>query len=255
MSIWSYINGTVTVDIDGISQAHGEYILKETLSHLPDVIPYLSTERQFDIFINQPIVCNNSDSHDEFMVCASKPKYNIENMNRFAVPNNYRYHDGWIERNSTFILTIHGSFRDCTFTDCLKAFNKWLTRLAKRVWVNDVFIRIIGEENIVTTDSDGYPKYIEKDIVLTDDSYAYGSMYEYFGKENEDKCNWTQYMYPELLNKGRFATGKYNSIPRMIYKYYCGKDILDEIESDVILEYNREIMKKQKDKLSKELNL
>lgn len=180
MSIWAYINGTITLDVEGKTQVEGEYLLKNTLQYLPDVIPNPNSERQFDIFINQPIATNQSISHDEYGVCVSYPKYNIENMNRFAVPYNYRYHDGWIDKNSRFILTIHGSFRDCTFTDCLKSFNNWLCRLSSRLWVTDMLIRVTGIDRVWNkkTQMYDYDKYKDKSIIITDDVCAYGSMYD-----------------------------------------------------------------------------
>lgn len=183
MSAWSYITGTVTLNLMGLSTAHNEYMLKEVLSHLPDVNPTKWSEHHFDLFINKPMFCSSSSSHDDFMISAHYPDYNIENMNRFSTPN-YAYHDKWIERNDTFIITINGIFRDCYFEECLKSFNKWLNRLAKRLWVTDVVVRVSGYSNS--------NKEFKQTFISSDTSF-YSDMYE---------GDYTNYLYPKMNEYG-----------------------------------------------------
>lgn len=63
MSYWTYINGTIKVDVPGRTQPEIEYILKSIIDHLPIVT---GSERDMDIYLNKVNGINCSSSHDEY---------------------------------------------------------------------------------------------------------------------------------------------------------------------------------------------
>lgn len=63
MSSWTYINGTITAEPLGRTQAEKRYILETVLNHLPRVTV---SEGDMDVYIIQKNGYNSSLSHDEF---------------------------------------------------------------------------------------------------------------------------------------------------------------------------------------------
>lgn len=63
MSSWTYINGTITAEPLGRTQAEKRYILETVLNHLPRVT---GSKGDMDVYIIQKNGYNSSLSHDEF---------------------------------------------------------------------------------------------------------------------------------------------------------------------------------------------
>lgn len=149
MSWWTYINGTINVSAPGRTQAECDYILQTVLDHLP---PVTGSEHDMEIYINRSKYYKGASSCDEF-------DCDTENLT-----NHYgeRRHNGWLHYQNRYTLTLQASLRDREFGETVREFSKWLMRLAKRMVVEDVFVRINGyEEELVINDTKTYREYYE----------------------------------------------------------------------------------------------
>ena len=173
MSYWTYITGAVEVSAPGRTQAEIDYILQTVLDHLPRVT---GSEGDMEIHINRHEGDNTSQSCDEF------------EMNTNNLTDNYgnkSYRRGWLRMQDRYTLTLHAALRDRFLEQTIKEFMKWLCRLAKRIRVDSVLVRITDWE---------------KSIVLNDNMGSdspYWQMYEYpsWASGNDD-CEpaWWEYL-------------------------------------------------------------
>lgn len=72
-------------------------------------------------------------------------------MNFFERTNNLRDRfgnrsrdRGWLQMQDDYILVVDAALRDRVFEDTFQEFMKWICRLSKRVFVNDVNVKIKG---------------------------------------------------------------------------------------------------------------
>lgn len=156
MSMWTYVSGTIQVHVEGRTQPEIEYVLKTVLEHLPKVT---GSEKDMRVYINRRDGYNMSSSHDEF-----GQQSNLENG----------FHGGF-ETQSIYFLTVDGTLRDRMFEETLKEFSKWITRLAKRIWVRDVLVRVTG---------------YDQTYLFTNDDDCYGDLYW-----TDEGTSWTDYLY------------------------------------------------------------
>ena len=132
MSVWTHINGTVIVSPMGKTQAQKDFILKTVLNHLPQVT---GSEGDMEVYTIQKNGYNSSSSCDEFG----------EVTNNLVDNYGYKDRNGWLRVQEDYIIVLNGDLRDREFKETFRELNKWLCRLAKRVIISDVLIRI--EEN------------------------------------------------------------------------------------------------------------
>lgn len=125
MSFWTYIDGVITVSPMGRTQPEKRYILDTVLEHLPKV---QGSEKNMTVKVIQKPGYNSSCSHDEF--------WQRSNL------GNGRY--GTFETQDKYLLMLNGDLRDRKFDETYREFVKWLCRLAKRVNVDSVLVRIVG---------------------------------------------------------------------------------------------------------------
>lgn len=190
MSMWTYINGTITVNAIGRTQAEKEYILRTVLDHLPLVT---GSERDMETYLIQTKGYNSSSSVDEFENCSNQ------------LVNSYGAHDqkyGWLKTQSEYIIVVDGAFRDRNFDRTFAEFNKWLCRLAKRVKINDVLVKL----------SD-----YEKTYIFSNKDGVYTKMFEYPSWTSDDgEPAWWEYLMWQPDSVG---------FPRQLaYKYYNDPD-------------------------------
>lgn len=139
MSYWTYIMGTIKVSPLGRTQAEKEYILKTVLDHLPFVT---GSEEDMYIHVNQ---CGGFDSHSSDNEFGDECRYQ---KRRYS--NNHAWGmAGWMETQSDYMITIEGHFRDRFLSETIKEFNKWLCRLAKRIMVIEMLVKITGEKSVL----------------------------------------------------------------------------------------------------------
>lgn len=188
MSYWTYINGTITVDAIGRTQAEKEYILRTVLDHLPLVT---GSEEDVNVYLIQANGHDCSSSVDEF----------VNHSNQLV--DSYGAHSqkcGWLKTQSKYIIVVNGALRDRTFDTTFTEFNKWLCRLAKRVRIDKVLVELTGEDKI---------------YVFDDHSGIYRDMFEYpsWSCLNDDgEPAWWEYLMWQPDSVG---------FPRQLaYKYY-----------------------------------
>lgn len=192
MSNWSYVSGTIVVSPLGRTQAEKRYILETVLDHLPRVT---GSEKDMDVYIIQKKGFNTLSSHTEFGVYA---KY----LERETLST---------KQQDQYILVVDGALRDKTFDKTFKEFQKWICRLAKRVCVENVLVKIedLEKETIIEN------VWLSKEVIC---DTVYGQMFEVptwvKRKEEVGEPSWAEYlmydtardsMYPMLLGYKYFS--------------------------------------------------
>jgi len=209
MSLWTYINGTITVEPMGRTQAEERYILETVLNHLPLVT---GSEKDMDVYIIQKNGTNSSSSCDEYGECTN----NL--VNRYGC---HDHEEGWLRVQREYILVVNGSFRDREFDETFHEFMNWLCRLAKRVSIEDILVRIYGYDK----------EYVIND--KCDYNSPYSRMIEYpsWCQESNGEPCWAEHLM--------WDRAKNSMYPMLLaYKYY------DDPENDAEVERRREFQNK-----------
>ncbi len=201
MSSWTYINGNITVSPMGRTQAEKRYILETVLDHLPFVT---GSEKNMDIYIIQKNGHNISSSHTEFGEYGG-----YKNWKTLSTEMQYEY-----------ILVVNGSLRDRLFDQTYREFQKWICRLAKRVNVEDVLVKVSGYKKSIIIQN---PRLKRKKSWET----VYGQMNEKptwsYDDEEIHEPNWCEYL---LWDKA-----KNSDYPMMLeYKYFNNKENDKEVK-------------------------
>lgn len=209
MSYWTRIQGTIQVRPMGRTQHEKEYILKTVLDHLP-----LVTGSEDDMQVD--IVCRNDGYHT-----SSRPFDEFGEITN-NLKNIYGCHDrikGQLKLRESYLLVVYGIFRDRKLEQTYKEFIKWLCRLAKRIEVEDVLVKI---------DDYDKSKIIMNDELKNSYDTKFGQMYEtgnFKDLKNElgDEINWCEYLlYPKAKN---------SDYPMLLaYKYFNDEENDKEVE-------------------------
>lgn len=159
MSTWTYIRGYIKVYPLGRTSHEKRYILETVLDHLPRVT---GSEGDIHIIVNafEPFRYRHDD-FNEFDQCVGRHNHHRNNI------------------EEEYFLVITGDLRDRVYSQTFKELNKFLIRLAKRVRVEDVMIKLFddfGHKYIF--DSDKYSEIIENTSWVSE------------GKET----NWCEYL-------------------------------------------------------------
>lgn len=206
MSSWTYINGNITADPLGRTQAEKRYILETVLNHLPRVT---GSEGDMDVYIVQKNGWNNSSSHDEFGERTNNliDRYGHKSFNR-----------GSLRTQDEYILVVNAALRDREFDQTYREFMKWLVRLCKRVMCEDILIEIKGYDKST----------VIKDRTVQNKAYSWKSVF-YGLFEDPSWCNdtgepnWTEFMM--------FEKAKDSNYPMMLaYKYFDDEENDKEVE-------------------------
>lgn len=196
MSNWTYVSGTIKVDVMGRTQEEAEYILKTVIRHLPIVA---GSETDMEIYINKSKYYESESSYNEFGICCG-----VENHTKDK---------GWYKMNNSYILTLEGNLRDRDFEETYKEVIRFLCRLGKRVRVRDVLIRIADT-------------YKNKRKVIDEfelDNNPYYNMWESPSWHNEESMNWCEYlMWEQGINT--------NMPMKLEYKYYKNEENDKEVK-------------------------
>lgn len=169
MSWWTYVNGLIMVEPAGCTQPEKRYVLETVLAHLPKVT---GSEEDMKIHIVQKEGYSGSANFNEFFETVYREDFKTQDC---------------------YYLILEGQFRDRVYEQTFRELNKFLNRLAKRVYVDDILIRLTGWD---------------KEIVISN-SDPYQDMYEYSADSNKDEPAWWEYLlwdrdpsggsYPEKL--------------------------------------------------------
>ena len=133
MSYWTHILGVIQVSVIGRTQHEKTYILNTVLDHLPIVS---GSERDMNVIVNVSDSANTFCTHDEFDMMTDNLTDRYGNKTREC---------GWLKFSDTYYLTVYGNLRDRFFKDTFREFQKWLSRLAKRVNVETINVTITSE--------------------------------------------------------------------------------------------------------------
>lgn len=185
MSFWSYVKGMIEVYPMGRTQAEMRYILETVLSHLP---PVTGSEGNMKVHIVQKSGHDCSCSDDEF---GQRTKMGNGRYGRF------------FDTQSCYFLVVEGDLRDRLFDQTYEEFQKWLCRLAKRVRVKDVMVKI---------------DEFDQHIFIQNDKEKYTQMYEDPSWGDKNSMNWCEYLmwgqaensyWPDVLLDKYKKEGKY----------------------------------------------
>ena len=183
MSKWSYIKGIITVYPFGRCNNEKEYILKQVLNHLPKV-----TGSEEDMFV---------DIIPEHTYSMSSNADEYGNHSNLGVG----YFDNF-ETKCIYHIILTGNFRDRTVYETNKEFQKWLCRLVKRIGIEDIFVRIYGN-NIITSEGkhltveEGYNEECAVklfDEIILNDPKPYSQLYESPSWSDENSHNWCEHL-------------------------------------------------------------
>lgn len=201
MSCWTYVSGMIVVSPMGRTQAEKRYILETVLDHLPLVT---GSEGNMDVYIIQKNGHDESSSHTEFGMWGG-----YRNWKTLST-----------DIQSKYILVVDGNLRDRMFDQTFREFQKWLCRLAKRVWVEDVMVEVKAYEEVslIRNTNDIYTKMFEDPTWCNDDEYS--------------EPNWCEYL---MWDRAR----KYDYPMMLAYKY------IDDPENDQEVERRIDYMRKE----------
>ncbi len=205
MSNWVQIKGSVFLSVQGRTQHEKDYILNTVLDHLPIVSGSEKDMKPFIIRDNDP---NSFKTHDEhgFITNNLTDRYGDKN-----------YRSGWLQQSDRYILTIWASLRDRLFEESFREFQKWLCRLAKRIYIESVLVSIDGYSKIEKK----YKTYI---INTEPDSFgylenSYGKMFEYPRRNKDDEPAWYEYLMWDAV--------KGTEYPKKLAEKYYNMEVFD----------------------------
>ena len=202
MSLWTHINGIITVHPYGRTQHEMTYVLNTILDHLPIVT---GSEKDMNVTVISKKGCNCSGNTDEF---------DQQTNNLFDDRGDRSRKRGSLYLQDEYLIIVESDFRDRLFEQTYREFMRWLFRLAKRCIVWDTFVRISND--------------CDKNVILNfgTNSFLF-DMYEYpstsFGNKTGEP-SWTEYLYWKPVARNI-------NIPiEHIYKYYNEDLVSTEIE-------------------------
>ena len=134
MSMWTHISGQVTVSPTGRSQNAKLFVLNEVLDRLPLVE---GSEGPMTWHVVQCSGHDCSSSHDPFG----------ERTDLGTDSYGCKSDRGWFRTQSRYVVVLEGHLRDTCYEETLRAFVKWMNRLAKRVSVDDMLVRVSGDSH------------------------------------------------------------------------------------------------------------
>lgn len=132
MSYWTYVNGTITVNVPGRTQPEIRYILETVIAHLPKVT---GSEENMDVHLIQKNGHNFFSTHNEFGI----------------------WQKDWKQMQTKYIIVLDGSLRDRMFSQTFKELNIFLNRLSKRLQVDDILVSLKAyDKEYIFKDSEAY---------------------------------------------------------------------------------------------------
>lgn len=140
MSSWTYIRGLIELDVPGRTQAEKDYILQTVIDHLPKVT---GSERNMEIHTVQAYGQDMWSNRDE--------------LDNLALD---------FKTQSRYFLVLDGSFRDRYYEDTFKELNKFLNRLAKRIYIESMYVNLIGifpQSHMFTNENDCYSRMFDNE--------------------------------------------------------------------------------------------
>lgn len=192
MSHWTYVSGIVEVRPIGNTQPQKRYILDTVLEHLPVVS---GSEDNMKVHVVQQYGHDCSSSCNEF----DEPLW----------PRQDADNNGWLETQSCYTLVLEANLRDREFDETKRELNKWLNRLAKRVYVTDILVKLSDRRR----------------TLVLDNPEPYSDMTEPFSwnLESDGEPAWVEYLLWDAAKDSRYPM-------KLMYKYYDDPENDREVE-------------------------
>ena len=191
MSMWTYISGTIVASPMGRTQAEKRYILETVLNHLPLVT---GSEEDMHTYIIQKEGYNSSCSCDEY------GEHTNNLIDRYGCHNSQR---GWLRVQNDYIVVIDATLRDRYFHETFREFMKWLCRLAKRVDLSGILVKIGSYDK----------EYVINDDCHMDSPYYQMSEYPSWTEKSDGEPCWCEHLMWE--------NAKNSEYPMLLaYKYF-----------------------------------
>ena len=140
MSSWTYIRGLIELDVPGRTQAEKDYILQTVIDHLPKIT---GSERNMEIHTVRAY------GHDMWS--------NRDELDNLSLD---------FKTQSKYFLVLDGSLRDRHYEDTFKELNKFLNRLAKRIYIESMYINLLGifpQSYMFTNENDCYSRMFDNE--------------------------------------------------------------------------------------------
>ena len=140
MSMWTYVRGLIELGVPGRTQAEKDYILQTVIDHLPKVT---GSEGNMDIHTVRAYGHNMWSNRDE-----------LDNLSLD------------FKTQSRYFLVLDGNLRDRYYEDTFKELNKFLNRLAKRIYIESMYVNLIGifsQSHMFTNENDCYSRMFERE--------------------------------------------------------------------------------------------
>lgn len=186
MSYWTYIRGVIEVWPMGRTQPETRYILDTVLEHLPAVT---GSERDMHVEVIQKTGYTSSSNCNEFGEFIPGKCHHVQNH---------------------YQVIIYGDLRDRMFDATLRELNKWLNRLAKRVFINDILVKIRGQD--------------EKLIISNPKPYQEMEECPTWSCDNKDgNPAWTEYLMWDRAKDSDYPL-------KLAYKYFNDPEIDAELD-------------------------
>ena len=116
--MWTYVRGLIEIGAPGRTQAEKDYILQTVIDHLPKVT---GSERNMEIHTVRAYGHDMRSNRDE-----------LDNLSLD------------FKTQSRYFLVLDGNLRDRYYEDTFKELNKFLNRLAKRIYIESMYVNLLG---------------------------------------------------------------------------------------------------------------
>lgn len=115
---WTYVRGLIELDVPGRTQAEKDYILQTVIDHLPKVT---GSECNMEIHTVRAYGYDMWSNRDE--------------LDNLALD---------FKTQSRYFLVLDGRLRDRYYEDTFEELNKFLNRLAKRIYIESMYVNLLG---------------------------------------------------------------------------------------------------------------
>lgn len=149
MSRWTYVTGWIKVNVPGRTQDEKDYILKTVLNHLPIV---RGSEREMYFHTFRAGGYSTTEFYDEY-------GQRTNNLDDYFYKGYKSQKDGCLRTQDSYYIFIEGNFRDTYFNKQYRQLMKWITRLAKRLYIEDIDVLYrddMGHQQRIVFEPNGY---------------------------------------------------------------------------------------------------
>ena len=120
----------------------------------------------------------------------------------------YKHRECSFKFQTEYLIVVEARLCDRVFEGTLREFNKWINRLAKRLWITDTLVKVSA---------------YDKQTILQNTHDVYGKMYELPRFETNGEPSWNEFVW--------YDHAKNSDFPLILsYKYFVDKEDDAEVE-------------------------